>query len=93
MAEVQYLGHRGGGRQIHPETAEVEAILNWPRPLSQPANPRNSLTCFYYRRFVPQYSTLAKPLTDLTKKRYGRQIVWSPECVCGPERCPLIPQD
>ncbi|XP_063802613.1 uncharacterized protein LOC134979934 [Pseudophryne corroboree] len=80
MAEVQYLGHRVGGGKIRPEPAKVEAILNWPRPSNQKQVRAFLGLAGYYRRFVPQYSTLAKPLTDLTKKKYARQVAWSPEC-------------
>ena len=78
MAEVQYLGHRIGSGKQRPEPAKVEAIANWPQP-------RTKVLAFlgtagYYRKFVPEYSTLAKPLTDLTKKSLPKQVAWSPEC-------------
>jgi hypothetical protein len=34
--------------------------------------------CTYYRRFVPDFSHIAKPLHRLTEK--GQQFHWSPEC-------------
>ena len=34
----------------------------------------------YYRKFIPQYSTLACPLTDLTKKSQSTIVNWTADC-------------
>ncbi|CAM5169467.1 unnamed protein product, partial [Eretmochelys imbricata] len=34
----------------------------------------------YYRRFVPQCSQIAAPLTDLTKKKQPNAVQWTEEC-------------
>ena len=34
----------------------------------------------YYRRFVPNYSDIAAPLTDLTKKNAPNKVSWTPSC-------------
>jgi phospholipid-translocating ATPase len=34
----------------------------------------------YYRRFIPNYSSLAAPLTDLTRKSAPYQMVWDAGC-------------
>ena len=34
----------------------------------------------YYRRFVPQYTTVAAPLTQLTTKEYQNKFSWTEEC-------------
>ncbi|XP_040182571.1 uncharacterized protein LOC120915831 [Rana temporaria] len=80
MAEVQYLGHRVGSGKQRPEPAKVEAIANWPQPRTKTQVLAFLGTAGYYRKFVPEYSTLAKPLTDLTKKSLPKQVAWSPEC-------------
>uniref|UniRef100_A0A8C5MES4 Reverse transcriptase/retrotransposon-derived protein RNase H-like domain-containing protein n=1 Tax=Leptobrachium leishanense TaxID=445787 RepID=A0A8C5MES4_9ANUR len=80
MAEVQYLGHRVGCGRQRPEPAKVEAILDWPTPVTKTQVLAFLGTAGYYRKFVPHYSDLAKPLTDLTKKSLPRQVLWSPEC-------------
>jgi phospholipid-translocating ATPase len=36
--------------------------------------------CGYYRRFIPAFSSIATPLSDLTRKNKGNKVVWSPEC-------------
>ncbi|XP_063292727.1 uncharacterized protein LOC134577745 [Pelobates fuscus] len=80
MAEVQYLGHRVGSGKQRPEPAKVKAIANWPQPCTKTQVLAFLGTAGYYRKFVPEYSTLAKPLTDLTKKALPKQVAWSPEC-------------
>ena len=37
------------------------------------------LTC-YYRKFIPNYSSVAAPLSDLTKKSQPNQVNWTIEC-------------
>ena len=36
--------------------------------------------CSYYRRFVPNFSSVLAPLTDLTKKGASSQVHWTPKC-------------
>ncbi|XP_063281817.1 uncharacterized protein LOC134566035 [Pelobates fuscus] len=80
IAEVQYLGHRVGSGKQKPEPAKIEAITQWPQPRTKTQVMAFLGTAGYYRKFVAEYSALAKPLTDLTKKSLPRQIAWSPEC-------------
>ena len=34
----------------------------------------------YYRRHIPDFSTTASPLTDLTKKSAPNKVVWTDQC-------------
>ena len=61
---------------------KVEAIQDWPGPLT-----KNQVCTFvgltsYYRRFIPHFASLASPLTDLTRDCLGREPPKSP----GPRR-------
>lgn len=80
MSEVQYLGHRVGCGKQRPEPAKIEAVLNWPVPRTKTQVLAFLGTAGYYRKFVPHYSDIAKPLTNLTKKTLPRQVLSSPEC-------------
>lgn len=67
------------GKQ-RPEPAKVEAVANRPISRTKTQVPAFLGTARYYRKFVPNYSAIAKPLTDLTRKSLSRQVLWSPEC-------------
>mgnify|MGYP001797801082 CR=1 FL=1 len=60
--EVSYLGHIVSGEGISTDPAKVEAVCTWPVP--QHLTDLRALlgTCGYYRRFVPGYAELARPL-------------------------------
>lgn len=34
----------------------------------------------WYRRFIPNFSSRAGPLTDLTRKNSPNKVVWTVEC-------------
>ena len=65
---VPYLGHMVSIDGTSPQQAKVEAILKIPPPRDI-----TSLRSFlglvnYYRRFIPQFSSIAKPLNILLQK-------------------------
>jgi len=69
--EVLYLGHVVSAEGISTDPAKVQAVQDWgvPRDLT---DVRSFLgLCSYYRRFIPKFSTIAKPLTKLTEKNVG----------------------
>ncbi|GMJ13949.1 hypothetical protein HRI_005064100 [Hibiscus trionum] len=65
---VDYLGYVISGGEIAMDLTKVECILNWPIP-----NNVKELRGFlglsgYYKRFVKDYGTMTRPLTNLFKK-------------------------
>ncbi|CAJ0943012.1 unnamed protein product [Ranitomeya imitator] len=80
MSEVHYLGLRVGGGALKPEPGKVDAITSWPSPRTKKQVMSFLGTTGYYRRFVPHYSTMAKPLTDLTKKKLPFAVDWTVAC-------------
>ena len=82
--EVSYLGHIVSGDGISTDPAKVEAVCTWPVP-QHPTDLRAFLgTCSYYRRFVPGYAELARPLNVIVSK-YAT-FIWSPKCQMAFER-------
>ena len=72
---VNYLGHVITPEGIHPDPAKIEKIVNYKVPTSAD-EVRSFLGLIgYYRRFVPNFGSIAKPLTlkthkDLAKKKF-----------------------
>ncbi|GBG77968.1 hypothetical protein CBR_g25899 [Chara braunii] len=76
--KILYLGHEVSVEGIRPKDAKVASIRDWPRPQTV-TEVRSFLgMCGYYRNFVKNYSTVASPLTDLT--RLDTPWDWSDEC-------------
>ncbi|GKC94063.1 putative reverse transcriptase domain-containing protein [Tanacetum coccineum] len=68
LREVQFLGHVINGNGIHVDPSKIEAVKNWkaPRTLTEV---RSFLgLAGYYRRFIENFSKIAKSLTILTQK-------------------------
>ena len=63
---MEYLRYivRCDGVESDPE--KVQAVTEWPQPLHQRDVCLFLGTAGYYRGFIPQYSEVAKPLTQLT---------------------------
>ncbi len=78
QAKVGYLGHVISSEGISTDPAKTEAIKTWPTPQNV-ADLRSFLGfAGYYRRFVKDFSKLAKPLHALTgggatKKKKGKR--------------------
>ncbi|KAL0534041.1 hypothetical protein IC582_028318 [Cucumis melo] len=78
LRKVTFLGHVVSSEGVSVDPAKIEAVTNWPRP-STVSEIRSFLgLAGYYRRFVEDFSRIANPLTQLTRK--GTPFVWSPAC-------------
>ncbi|KAL7839428.1 hypothetical protein SRHO_G00260860 [Serrasalmus rhombeus] len=64
---VKYVGHIVSADGIATDPAKVEAVTQWPQPTDLKSLRSFLGFCGYYRRFVANYSSIVKPLTDLTK--------------------------
>ncbi|GBG72548.1 hypothetical protein CBR_g12118 [Chara braunii] len=76
--KILYLDHEILADGLRPEDAKVVNIRDWPRPQTI-TEVRSFLGMTdYYRPFVKNYSTIASPLTDLT--RLDTPWEWTEEC-------------
>ncbi len=76
--EVAFLGHRVNKEGVSCDPAKLEAVRDWPRP-ENVAEVRSFLgLANYYKRFVPDFSKVALPLTTLTHKAVA--FCWDQKC-------------
>nr|GEZ91624.1 putative reverse transcriptase domain-containing protein [Tanacetum cinerariifolium] len=74
LKEVHFLGHVVNRDGIHVDPSKVESVKNWKTPeLSTEIRSFLGLAG-YYRRFIENFSKIAKPLTLLTQK--NKKYVW-----------------
>ncbi|KAI3523720.1 hypothetical protein L1887_02068 [Cichorium endivia] len=68
IRKVDFLGHIVSKEGIHVDPTKIKAIENWEAPKT-PTEIRQFLgLAGYYRRFIQNFSKIAKPLTALTQK-------------------------
>ena len=66
--EVLFLGHIVSSEGARPNPKLVEAVCQWSPPQDRRGVQQFLGLCNYYRRFVPNFSAIASPLTELTSK-------------------------
>nr|GEV57603.1 hypothetical protein [Tanacetum cinerariifolium] len=68
ISVVQFLRHIIDNQGLHVDPAKIEAVKNWASPTT-PTEIRQFLRLSsYYRRFIKDFSKIAKSLTELTQK-------------------------
>ena len=73
---VDFLGHHIGGGEISLQEYNVEKVRQAERPTSKKQVRSFLGLTGFYRNYIPNYSTIAAPLTDLTKKGSPNRVVW-----------------
>ena len=80
VTACSYLGFVVGGGFVKPEPSKVQAVLNFPTPTDKTGVRAFLGLTGYYRRFIPDFASLAAPLTHLTRKCAPMRVSWSHEC-------------
>jgi len=78
LDKVHFLGHVLSAEGVAVDPGKVEDVFNW-NPPTTVHEVRSFLgMAGYYRRFIPDFSRVAKPITTLLKNQ--TKFVWSHEC-------------
>lgn len=76
--ELRYLGYVVDSHGLHVDPEKIKAILDMPPPTCVTEMRRILGLASWYRRFIPNFSTLTAPLTSLLRK--NQKFVWSSSC-------------
>src|SRR5581483_6053711 len=75
LPEIKFLGHIVGRDGIKVDPSKIEKVKNFPVPTNLTELRSFIGLASYYRKFVPEFSKIVKPLTSLTKK--DTPYVWT----------------
>ncbi|KAI5627544.1 hypothetical protein C0J50_12903, partial [Silurus asotus] len=67
QTQVRYVGHIVSADGVSPDPAKIEAVTRWKMPTDLKSLRSFLGFCGFYRRFIKQYSSIVRPLTELTK--------------------------
>jgi hypothetical protein len=78
LDSVKFWGHTISKDGISVDPSKVQEVMDWKPPKSVHQIHSFLGPAGYYRWFIPDFSRIAKPMTELLKK--GVKFVWSGEC-------------
>ena len=78
QTEVSYLGHVISREGVSTDPTKIDKVAKWPIPQSAKDVQQFLGLAGYYRRFVRDFTAIAKPLHCLTEKT--ARFEWTSEC-------------
>jgi hypothetical protein len=77
---LPYLGHEIGNGKMWPEDEKISKVKE-----ATPPSTKKELRAFlgltgFYRQYIKDYSSIATPLTDKTKKHESEKVKWDSDC-------------
>ena len=76
--QIKYLGFVISGDGISTDPEKIQAVEGFPRPTNVKGIRSFIGLCSFYRRFVKNFSNIAKPMTELLKK--DKRFEWNERC-------------
>lgn len=73
---LECLGHIAGDEKLRPLPEKVTAIQNFNRPSTKKQVRSFIGMVGFYKKFIPNFSAIAAPLTDLTRKGQPNKVLW-----------------
>ncbi len=77
VTAVKYCGFEISERGVRPDPERIQPIVNWPEPANITELERFVQTAGYFRKYIPQFATLAEPI--YRAREQGLPLTWSPE--------------
>ena len=77
--DLQFLGHTIGGGLTGTQECKVQAVKQFQVPSSKKDLRRFLGMVGYYRRFIPDFGTIAAPLHQLTAGEKNSSMEWQPQ--------------
>ena len=65
---------------MRPDPEKLSAVRDYPTPISKKQVRAFLGLTGYYHHFVPHFSTIAEPHTELTKSRNPDRVKWTDDC-------------
>ena len=78
LEEVKFLGHIISRKGVATDPVKTEKVAKWPTPTNKKEVQRFLGLASYYRRFVKDFASVAKPLHQLVEK--NREFRWTQQC-------------
>jgi hypothetical protein len=78
LREINFLGHTISQDGVSVDPKKIQEVMNWKPPTTVWQIRSFMGLAGYYRRFIPDFSRIAKPMTELLKK--GVKYEWSQKC-------------
>jgi hypothetical protein len=78
LKEIKFLGHTISQYGIAVDPNKVQEVMNWKLPTTVRQIRSFLELAGYYRRFIPDFSRIAKSMTKLLKK--GAKFEWGQKC-------------
>ncbi|GFX73982.1 retrovirus-related Pol polyprotein from transposon 297 [Trichonephila clavipes] len=66
--KIEFLGHIIENNKLFPSPSKTKSVVNYPEPKTTKEVQRFLGLTGYFRKFIPAYSVIAKPLSDLLRK-------------------------
>lgn len=76
--DILYLGHIISADGVSPDPSKIEVLQKYPVPKDSNETKRFVAFANYYRKFVKNFSHIAAPLNNLSKK--GQRFLWTDKC-------------
>lgn len=75
--KVDCLGQQIGQNSMETIPGKINTIVDAPRPKTKTQTRAFLGLAGFYRKFIPNFSEIAVPLTDLTKKGQPNKVIWT----------------